>query len=231
MQNKIIRITLLYLIVCCSYFLMLIEPNTFIVMTKEDALIENLGAMFYLLASIFFIYIYVKSIGFGNNWWKLKTNRNIFFLLLGIAFFGAFAEEISWGQRIFNWGTPEIISETNYQHETNIHNLNFFMYSGFSFERIFNFFWITYCFIIPFLNKYLTSARRFFKTMSLPIVPIWIGMLLLTNYILIHIIQHYHFYETREILLGGLEIKETNFAFTFCILAAYWVLKKPYKSE
>lgn len=32
-------------------------------------------------------------------------------------------EEISWGQRIFGWATPEILSESNRQNESNIHNI------------------------------------------------------------------------------------------------------------
>lgn len=32
-------------------------------------------------------------------------------------------EEISWGQRIFGWATPEQISELNAQSETNLHNM------------------------------------------------------------------------------------------------------------
>jgi hypothetical protein len=34
-------------------------------------------------------------------------------------------EEMSWGQMIFNWGTPATLNEHNVQHETNIHNLSF----------------------------------------------------------------------------------------------------------
>ena len=34
-----------------------------------------------------------------------------------------FLEEISWGQRIFDWDTPEEISTLNAQQETNLHNM------------------------------------------------------------------------------------------------------------
>jgi hypothetical protein len=32
-------------------------------------------------------------------------------------------EEMSWGQTIFNWPTPELFEATNVQRETNLHNL------------------------------------------------------------------------------------------------------------
>ena len=37
------------------------------------------------------------------------------------SFYVAF-EEISWGQWIFNWSTPDAMKEVNYQGETNLHN-------------------------------------------------------------------------------------------------------------
>ena len=42
-------------------------------------------------------------------------------LAFGMAFVGM--EEISWGQRIFGWSTPERFAELNWQRETSLHNL------------------------------------------------------------------------------------------------------------
>lgn len=228
MKFNIIIIGLLYLAVLCSYLLMLIPYDTFVTITKEDNLIESIGAIFFLLSAILFFYCYILSKENGQDFWRIKTNRNIFFLFLGIIFFFAFGEEISWGQRIFGWGSPEIMEDVNRQRETNIHNLNFFMYN-LSFERIFNLFWMTYCLLIPILNKYSGRMRKLFNGLNLPIVPIWAGLLLLFNYILIHIIQYLHIYETQRMLFGALEIKETNFAFIIFTFALFWTVQKYYK--
>jgi len=40
-----------------------------------------------------------------------------------LLFFFASGEEISWGQRIFGWQAPEIITENSHRAETNLHNL------------------------------------------------------------------------------------------------------------
>jgi len=40
---------------------------------------------------------------------------------VGLAFLAM--EEISWGQSIFSWQTPSSLSQHNYQHETNVHNI------------------------------------------------------------------------------------------------------------
>ncbi|WP_101067575.1 hypothetical protein [Roseovarius salinarum] len=44
-------------------------------------------------------------------------------VLYAALFVFAAGEEISWGQRIFGWGTPEFFAANNYQKETNLHNL------------------------------------------------------------------------------------------------------------
>lgn len=41
-------------------------------------------------------------------------------LLLGLMI----GEELSWGQRIFGWGTPSFLAEINSQSEINLHNIN-----------------------------------------------------------------------------------------------------------
>jgi hypothetical protein len=46
-----------------------------------------------------------------------------FFALLGLFFFVCGGEEISWGQRIFGFETPEKVAAVNEQGEFNIHNL------------------------------------------------------------------------------------------------------------
>ena len=58
---------------------------------------------------------------------RLRHSRSLIFLgmtgFIGlVGFFGA-GEEISWGQRIFGWGTPEFFMEHNKQEETGLHNL------------------------------------------------------------------------------------------------------------
>jgi len=57
---------------------------------------------------------------------RTKTSFNIQKLLiilftLGCGFVSL--EEISWGQHIFKWTTPELFSQFNMQNKTNIHNL------------------------------------------------------------------------------------------------------------
>jgi hypothetical protein len=81
---------------------------------REDGILENLTALLSVGASIVFIYL-------GS---KYRSGMERLFLYGIAAFMFVFAmEEISWGQRIIGWETPELLSEVNVQNESNLHNI------------------------------------------------------------------------------------------------------------
>ncbi len=50
-------------------------------------------------------------------------SQSIVLVVVAAALFFFAGEEISWGQRVFGFGTPETLSKLNHQQETNLHNL------------------------------------------------------------------------------------------------------------
>lgn len=48
----------------------------------------------------------------------------IWVMLMTLSCFYLAGEEISWGQQLFSWQTPEAIDKINDQHETNLHNMS-----------------------------------------------------------------------------------------------------------
>ena len=91
---------------------------------REDGPLEYMTVLFALISSVFLI---VCAVGAQQRMretsrWNLFVGR---LLVVGLALACIlFAmEEISWGQRIFGWETPEFMQESNYQGETNLHNL------------------------------------------------------------------------------------------------------------
>lgn len=55
---------------------------------------------------------------------KMPGNKvALYFLGLGFFYIVCAGEEVSWGQRVFGWETPESFAEANEQGETNLHNL------------------------------------------------------------------------------------------------------------
>jgi hypothetical protein len=101
----IITITFIILFLCLSNIQSLY---------KEDGFFENLNALFFLLSSLILMLCGIK--------YNKYTNR-LFLFFLSILMFFFSMEEISWGQRIFGWATPQILEKTNFQNEINIHNL------------------------------------------------------------------------------------------------------------
>lgn len=91
-------------------------PDIYLQLIQEDSVIEYGQAGLFLLASI---------VGFISTA-KLRklTNKFIFWviLLFSLGCFIIFAEEISWGQRIFSVQTPASLSWRSTQNEINFHN-------------------------------------------------------------------------------------------------------------
>ena len=201
-------------------------------LTDEDGIFETLGALFFVMTSIFFgltiLYNYRRK-----KTLKLMLRQNIFYLLLGFVFFIGCMEEISWGQRILNLETPDNLAEYNVQNEINIHNLKWFHGSTESGEskdfwqklinidRLFSLFWLSFCLIIPLLAKYNSSIKNFLIKLNFPIVPIFLGSLFLGNYLVSKFIE----YSVEGAGHSVTEIKETNIAFLFMFVALFGVYK------
>ncbi len=86
---------------------------------REDGLFEWLTFYGFVVAAVLFGAAAWRSIrlgtaSHGSQWLWLS------FALISILIAG---EEISWGQRVFGWQTPDWLAEANKQNETNVHNL------------------------------------------------------------------------------------------------------------
>jgi len=95
----------------------LIGGNVYKVLTGEDRLAENLQVYCWLLA-------------FGMGWLVIRRlgkagryGMAFLYFCLTAGIFLIIGEEVSWGQRLFDWETPEALKAVNRQHETNIHSL------------------------------------------------------------------------------------------------------------
>ena len=195
-------------------------------LTKEDGFYEYFGAICFFITSIVFLAKFIRDKS-GNNLILFKTKRNIFYLTFALAFFFAFGEEISWGQRIFGISTPEAIKSINFQDEFNIHNLIIPLTNDHDGQvvhklnikhlchRVFDMFWFTLCILIPVLNKLSLTINRLLKSINVPISPIWIGSFFIVN----HYFPRLLYRITDSSIHHGIrEIAEFNFALLFLIL-------------
>lgn len=106
-------LTLAFAAIVLGYFLMATQfPVAYIWATYEDLVGEWTQTFFFLAA------------GLLSGAAALRTGRyRWFFALLTVACSYVFLEEISWGQRIFGFDTPEYLKARNLQGEANLHNL------------------------------------------------------------------------------------------------------------
>ena len=106
-------ISLTALFLTCHAF---IDPIAHRAWTREDAWIEDLTAISFLLASLLL---------FATAWMERDSVRRYVYVLGGLVMAFAVGEEISWGQRIFGFATPGFLLDVNFQHESNFHNTHF----------------------------------------------------------------------------------------------------------
>ena len=221
----------LILVVLYNVVLITSGMDRLLFMTKEDGIVEYAAVICYLVSagiilSLFFI---TKS---SERRYLFGLRRNIIFLLFGILFIIFAGEEISWGQRILNFTTPEYWSLLNRQGELTLHNLNFWEAldtSGnlkhgairlFSSVALYTYFWFALCVIIPIMSSFWLKAKQFLKEAGIPIIHILYGVLFLLNYIVFEFIEKV----SVELRPVG-EIKETNFALLYLAVSLSIVIQ------
>jgi hypothetical protein len=225
-----------FVVVTASVYplVLLLPQHVVIELGEEDSLIENAGAVAYLIAAALSLAAYISSKHATNTFFTLKTNRNVYFLLLALFFFICFGEEISWGQRVFGWSTPDGWKEINAQSETNFHNLwqfqginpdgsmksqlELFLYPG----RLIILFWASYCVFVPLLFVYGTRARDFLRMSGLPIPSLAMAPLFVTCYLTAKFFKEHLAPEWALHTLS--ELQEAGFATLFALLALLFFL-------
>ncbi len=89
----------------------------FLFFVNEDGPLEWSQAAVWAVAAVFAAIVA----------WRLAAGRRPIFaalwLLLAVGCFGSAGEEISWGQRVFAFETPDRLREANEQDEITVHNL------------------------------------------------------------------------------------------------------------
>lgn len=220
----------LYLLFPAVFAVLLMSDSSLaLLLASEDGPIEYAGALAYLGASVLALICFLKSSARENRFLGLATRRNIYFALLCILFFAAFGEEISWGQRIFGWNTPDSWSGMNAQKETNLHNLWLFsavdedgnrkstLALFLNANRLVSLFWLLYCVLVPLIHLISGHARTVIRWFGFPVPALRIGMLFIINFIAFQFIVR--FVPISDALLDALnETKETNYAIGFLVL-------------
>jgi len=110
--HKVVILVIFALIVGGYSFMAFNHPIAYIWATYEDLVGEWSQTYFFLAAAILSVIVALQ-----------KSRYRWFFAVLAIACSYVVLEEISWGQRILGFDTPEFLKARNLQGEANLHNL------------------------------------------------------------------------------------------------------------
>ena len=121
LSKEVIATTVLSLALFAGIIIwMILDVETVSLRSEEDDVIESITGILFLVSAIGFFVVMAKSEFLKQRGTKSAYFMTLAWALLMVVFAG---EEISWGQRIFLFETPEILMEINKQQEFNIHNI------------------------------------------------------------------------------------------------------------
>lgn len=226
-----LMVGILSLVVLASYAIVFLDQDQILFLCQEDGPIETAGALCFLLGSFAFLLAFFWLIPTS------QTRRRRSFFILALVLFVCFGEEISWGQRLFRWKTPDWFLKHNAQKEISIHNLRPFkgvrfdgdMESSVDFflnlNRLFLIFWLLLLVPVPLASRYSPSMNSLFDRLGIPVAPLWFGALFLCHAIEFHMVYN-HLANLPPSIRDRLnEIKETNYALIIFVLSMHFMMK------
>lgn len=112
----------LWLIAAITLFslVFVFKKDIYASITLEDSFVEYVGFLLLLITGVFLVAAGVTALIEK----KRKFYACILLIIVGLLFFSASLEEVSWGQRLFGFATPDYLRDINGQNELNVHNID-----------------------------------------------------------------------------------------------------------
>lgn len=204
---KWFMLLILTLLVMTYSVYLVFGEKTITSLVREDGFFEYGTSIMFLATSVIFLRLFLRT-------------RYASALILSGLFFFAFGEEISWGQRIFDFETPEAILKVNVQKEFNIHNIVYFnsedmsgqskhgFYRLFEINNLAKIFCVLFGIFLPLLVFHLPFVSRLSKLFKIPVPPVSIGIFFILNWISMKYVYWYllpaghgrYYYDGPEVL-------------------------------
>jgi hypothetical protein len=150
----------LFVALCASLTITaLVSPDTFVHLFREDGPFEMGTTIAYAISAAFCIALGLRASGHRRLQIALGFLATLFIVVGG--------EEISWGQRFFEFSTPESLVAINVQEEFTLHNIysiSLFTYPALATTAML-------LLVAPLLRSRSPSARRIFDAFELPVAP------------------------------------------------------------
>ena len=215
---------ILTLYITLAYPVLATGNNGVAAMLPEDHYFENVGAISLFVTSILFFYGFLLARKSLDRIWVALVKQMVYLGLALLFFFGA-GEEISWGQRIFGFKTPQALAQVNKQDELNLHNLTVMENSKFfTADRMFDVFWFLFGVLIPAIALVAPAFKRF-AGKFMPIVYWGMGFLFLYNFLWAKLAKIFfrtvYTFDKISLVQAIQEVKESNYAVIFILVALY----------
>ncbi len=169
------------IVILLNLLLYIFSHKTFVTVNSEDHIIEYYQFVLYIGAAVYLFKTYLHL-----N--KQPDILKYFFLFATLAVTFVAMEEISWGQRIIGFGTPEVILINNVQNEFSFHNLK-------PFQAILHHSYIILgllgTFAWPISKKYFIKLHHKFKVL---IPPPQLSFFFFTLFVFYYLHEHQYFY-------------------------------------
>lgn len=161
---------------------------------KEDGYVESWTVIFLVLTAII---VFTKALTYQNK--KIKY----FYLFIGIVFLFGVGEEISWGQRILNFETPEELKALNTQNDLTVHNikinevkLNKLIFGAGLYLSVFSYF-----LLFPLLYHKSTTMRDLIDKLEFPVPAFRLSLLYFASFFCLMVISHHRVWELHELAI------------------------------
>jgi hypothetical protein len=152
----------------------------------EDGSVEMAGALLLLVGAGTSGVVFMRSRGVSGD--RKTTVKPLAYLAFAVFLFLAAGEELSWGQRIFDFGTPEAVQAINSQDETSLHNLYGDEHGENLSSRLFQAAWVFLGVGVPVAAAAWAPMGRFLRSM-LPVFPVWLALLFVGQQLLWYPVQ------------------------------------------
>ncbi len=168
----------------------------------EDRLVENGTAIFLLVAALVLLR---RAARFAGQGIRIAAGLTVLYALL---FVFAAGEEISWGQRIFGWGTPEFFAENNYQNETSLHNLTVGGYrlGRTLFGSVLTAVLLLYLVVLPLLYTRVAAIARLADRLAVPVPRLHHGAIAVLASLIVAAIDARRNWEVYELVFALLAV-------------------------
>ncbi len=191
-----------------------------------EMLYEFFGALFFLMSSVLYLALFARLR-------RRDDRRKLPCLLLGVFFFVACGEELSWGQHALGFGTPDSLQELNRQQEVNLHNLGFldsYDDSGqkktglaglLNSNRLFDYFMLGFFVAVPFAAAWLPWARRWIERLGVPVAAVAFAAPLVLN---MGLTVAFHVWRVDSMFWRRAVSETRELSYAFLCLAGAWYL-------